>query len=88
MENQIAKALDLKGQQQYDYILKMLETAKEQGRLDREKEIIEIISNWKDTSIKNERIALMITNGGYIHKWTLIEKIRQIQNGDIEEQKT
>lgn len=42
------------------------------------KDITKIISNWKDTSIKskeNPKLALMITNGGYIHKPSLLKEL-------------
>ena len=42
-------------------------------------EIKKIVSKWYDTSIKDKRIALMITNGGYIHKPTLLKKLEEMQ---------
>ena len=42
-------------------------------------EIKKIVSEWYDTSIKDERVALMITNGGYIHKPTLLKKLEEMR---------
>lgn len=38
-----------------------------------------ILDNWKDTSIKDERIALMITNGGYAHIPTLKKRLEELK---------
>lgn len=42
--------------------------------------ILEIVENWYDTSIKDphSNIALMITNGGYINKFDLRDKIKSL----------
>jgi hypothetical protein len=47
-------------------------------------EVIELVNDWYDTGIKgNDNLTLMITNGGYVQKFALIEKLKELQSPNI-----
>jgi hypothetical protein len=50
------------------------------GCKDTETKILKLVSEWYDTSIKEGKLRLMITNGGYINKFDLIKRIKELSS--------